>query len=214
MSDQEDAPQGKTFEWRDHLEVHPAADLFEELPEEELQELAEDLKENGLRQPIVCWGNDPNDPVQLVDGRMRLEGLNRNGLLYETDDHHLGLNTWIGTKWAERSGDRIRFQHVHGGDPYALVLSLNIRRRHLTPEQKRDLIAKLLKAKPELSDRQLRKMAKASKNTAAAVRTELEARGQIDHVEKRSDSKGRKQPANKRVASQLQNSKRQRSRRR
>ena len=40
-----------------------------------------------------------------------------------------------------------------GTDPYTYVISANIRRRHLTAEQKRELIAKLIKATPEKSDR-------------------------------------------------------------
>src|SRR5215831_4796917 len=43
-------------------------------------------------------------------------------------------------------------------DPTAYVISANIRRRHLTAEQKRDLIAKLIKAAPEKSDRAIGKM--------------------------------------------------------
>ena len=38
-------------------------------------------------------------------------------------------------------------------DPYAYVLSANVHRRHLTAEQKRELIAKVLKAQPEKSNR-------------------------------------------------------------
>src|SRR6266513_2664643 len=42
-------------------------------------------------------------------------------------------------------------------------------------------------------------MAQVSKNTAKSVRDEMEARGQIDHVENRTDTKGRKQPAKKKA---------------
>jgi hypothetical protein len=38
-------------------------------------------------------------------------------------------------------------------DPYEYVLSANLHRRHLTADQKRELIAKVLKAKPEASVR-------------------------------------------------------------
>jgi hypothetical protein len=82
-------------------------------------------------------------------------------------------------------------------DPTKYVISVNLHRRHLTAEQKRDLIGKLLKAAPEKSDRQIGKMAQVSKNTAKSVRDELEARGEIDHVETRTDTKGRKQAARK-----------------
>jgi hypothetical protein len=49
------------------LQVHPAADIFPMLDDEALAELAEDIKENGLRVPIVV---DSNGIV--IDGRNRL----------------------------------------------------------------------------------------------------------------------------------------------
>jgi hypothetical protein len=82
-------------------------------------------------------------------------------------------------------------------DAYAFVLSANIHRRHLTAEQRRELIAKLLKAQPEKSDRQIGKIINADNKTVAAVREKLEAREEIPHVETRTDSKGRAQPAKK-----------------
>jgi hypothetical protein len=82
-------------------------------------------------------------------------------------------------------------------DPYEFVISANIHRRHLTAEQKRELIAKLLKAKPEVSDRQIAKQVKVDHKTVATVRKGRELRGEIPHVEARTDTKGRKQPAKK-----------------
>jgi len=82
-------------------------------------------------------------------------------------------------------------------DPFAYVISANIRRRHLTADQKRDVIEKLLKATPEKSNRRIAETVKASHNTVQAVRSEMEGRGQIDHVSTRADTKGRKQPASK-----------------
>ena len=41
------------FDWRKHLPVHPAADLFPLMPKSELKEWAEDIRKNGLQQPIV-----------------------------------------------------------------------------------------------------------------------------------------------------------------
>ena len=39
--------------WRDHLPIHPAADLFPTLDDDELVALGEDIKRNGLMSPIV-----------------------------------------------------------------------------------------------------------------------------------------------------------------
>ena len=49
------------------LPVHPSADLFPMIPKDELEELADDIKENGLIHPIVL-----KDGV-LIDGRNRRE---------------------------------------------------------------------------------------------------------------------------------------------
>ena len=48
------------------IAVHPVAALFPMLSEEELQELAADIKANGLQQPIVL-----DDEGRVVDGRNR-----------------------------------------------------------------------------------------------------------------------------------------------
>jgi hypothetical protein len=87
-------------------------------------------------------------------------------------------------------------QYVHHlDDPYTYVISANIHRRHLTAEQKRELIAKLLKAKPEASDRQTATAIKVDHKTVGAVRADLEGRGEIPHVSTRTDTSGRKQTA-------------------
>jgi hypothetical protein len=80
-------------------------------------------------------------------------------------------------------------------DPYSYVISANIHRRHLTGEQRRELIGKLLEANPEKSDRQIGSMAKSDGKTVATVRAEKERRAEIPHVGARIDAKGRKQPA-------------------
>jgi len=58
------------FEW----EVHPAAAVFPMLPDDELDELAEDIKANGLVHPLVV-----KDGV-LIDGRNRREACKRAGV--------------------------------------------------------------------------------------------------------------------------------------
>ena len=82
-------------------------------------------------------------------------------------------------------------------DPWIYVSSANVLRRHLTPEGKREVIAKFLKAQPEKSDRQIGKMVEADNKTVAVVRGDLERREEIPHVKARTDTKGRQQPATK-----------------
>jgi hypothetical protein len=57
------------------------------------------------------------------------------------------------------SGSLVRFVH---GDSIAIVYSANVVRRHLAREQKRDVIAALLRLAPERSDRQVAKDVPAS----------------------------------------------------
>jgi hypothetical protein len=95
------------------------------------------------------------------------------------------------------AGVEPHFTTFKGDDPIAFVISQNIRRRHLTAEQKRELIANLIKATPEKSDRQIAETVRTSHHTVGDVRAKMESRGQVAHVETRTDSKGRQQPARK-----------------
>ena len=180
--------------WRDVLPVHPAADLFPIMSEAELQELAKDIKKNGLKLPIILWSptrcETPDDLAtvkdhpQLLDGRNRLDALASNGVRLITDN---GKFNWPALR-ADTVGGLI---HISDEDPYNVALSVNIYRRHLTAEQKRDLIAKVLKAKPELSDRAIAKQVKADGKTVAKVRTE-QANADIPHKTERTEASGRK----------------------
>ena len=55
------------------------------------------------------------------------------------------------------------------------MLSANLRRRHLTAEQRRELIGKVLHATPDKSNRQIAETVKVDHKTVAAVRSEKEA---------------------------------------
>jgi len=90
---------------------------------------------------------------------------------------------------------------ITSSDPYAYVVSANVKRRHLSAKQKRELIAELLKARTEDSNRQIAEMAKVDDKTVGSVRRELEECAEIPHVKKHKDTKGRKQPARKRAKS-------------
>ena len=132
--------------WRDVLPVHPAADLFPLLSKGDLEELSRDITENGLRQHCHIIADEDGRPV-LLDGRNRLDAL----------EH-------IGEKITLNNSD-IFEQLPADVDPYAFVISANIHRRHLTGEQKRELIGKLLKTTPEKSNRQIAKTVKADDKT-------------------------------------------------
>ncbi len=62
------------------LEVHPSADIFPMIPKEELQELADDIKANGLIHPIII-----KDGL-LIDGRNRREACRIAGIEPEVQE--------------------------------------------------------------------------------------------------------------------------------
>ncbi|MGO7568739.1 ParB N-terminal domain-containing protein [Rhizobium ruizarguesonis] len=181
----------KTKTWRDEIKVHPAADLFPMMSESELRELGEDIKRNGLRMPIYMWAPDKNSHnYQLVDGRNRLTAMELVGIRV------LGKK---GFDDKQVRSAKILWYYGEQLDPWEFVVSANIHRRHLTQEQKRDLVAKLLKATPEKSNRQIAATIGVDHKTVGAVREEREARGEIPHVVTITDTKGRQQPVVRKV---------------
>jgi hypothetical protein len=192
------------FDWRAHLPVHPAADeypLLRDIDPERFAAVAEDIRLNGLRAPIIAWspagGRDDGlavDAPAVLDGRNRLDILAYLGLLYETPDHHVGLRRWTNGIWSDRSGSRIdsEFHHVFGGDPYKISASYNVHRRDLNAEHKRGLIAGLLKREPEASNNSIAKRLAVDDKTVAAVRREMEANSEIPNKPNRVEANGRR----------------------
>jgi hypothetical protein len=195
--------------WRDVsvLPIHPAADLFPLMNDDELAALGADIRKNGLREPITVMRQyrrradgkfDLHEyDLVLLDGRNRLDAMERAGFSLVRDGK---LDKTLGHKALGLEP----FTHTGGGyaelndgvDPYDFIISANIHRRHLTAERKRDLIAKVLKADPNKSDRQISEMVKADHKTVGGVRAQQEATGEISPVEKRvgKDRKTRKRP--------------------
>jgi len=145
--------------WRDVLPVHPAAELFPLMSPDELRELGEDIKNRGLQIPILIRGDE------LLDGRNRLDAMELVGVPFQLTKEDFGWDLKVGP-------DQYRVERLFDwSDPYAAVISANIHRQ-LTAEQKRELIAKLIKAAPEKSDRQIAETVKASPTTVGTVRRE------------------------------------------
>jgi hypothetical protein len=148
----------------------------------ELDELAADIKSNGLASQIVLW-EDGEGEVWLLDGRNRLEACERAGVGQDFRDEDGSLDA--------------RAFRVVADDPVPFVISANVRRRHLTTAQKRDTIAKLLKLAPERSDRQIAKDVGADHKTVGAVRSKSETSGEIPHSRERVGADGRTTKATK-----------------
>ena len=137
------------------LDPHPFSKLFPPISEEDFGKLAADIKLNGLHQPIVRYQG------KVLDGNNRYRACEL---------------VKIAPKFADFNGDDAQARNY--------VISANIHRRHLSPDQRREIIATLLKADPTQSSRLIGEQTKTSHHTVEAVRTELEAGGQIAHQEK------------------------------
>ena len=98
------------------LPVFEAADVFPMMTEDEINELAEDIRVNSLHEPLVLAEVDGE--TMLIDGRNRREACKIAGVEPHT-------------------------RTLDGEDPTAFVLSANIHRRHMTKGQRAMAVAKI-----------------------------------------------------------------------
>jgi hypothetical protein len=176
--------QAPAKSWRDVLPVHPAADLFPLMSETDpagLKEMGEDIEKRGLVCSVVL---SCEKPPRLVDGRNRLDAMEQVGIRVIREG---GLNHELIHSITLPSDI----------DPYEFVLSVNIHRRHLSAEKKREVIAEQLKANPEKSNRQIAELAKDDHKKVGRVRDALEATGALPQLSKTvgKDGKARNRPA-------------------
>lgn len=76
-----------------------------------------------------------------------------------------------------------------------MALTLNLHRRHIIREQRRELVAESIKADPQLSDREHGRRTGVSDKTVGTVRRELESTAEIPQSETRVSGDGRSRPA-------------------
>jgi hypothetical protein len=150
--------------------VHPGAAKLPMMSDAELDELAADIKANGLQEPIILFrdnreernGGEGPFPIYLLDGRNRIAVLQRLGItdpnrapggqIVSSRVHILDALTEGFTLSGNRRSPPTWTPNV---DPEKFVRSLNVYRRHLASEQKRDAIAAYLKIDPTASDRSI-----------------------------------------------------------
>jgi hypothetical protein len=113
------------------------------MPEDELGKLGEDIKANGLHDPITIYED------KILDGWNRYNA-GRKAEYEFTDD------------------DYVQFSDA---DPLAFVISKNILRRHLTRDDKKKLIAIYTKLYPDRSSRWIASDLGVSHHTVESVRT-------------------------------------------
>ena len=97
------------------MKIHPVADLFPMLADDELRELADDIKARGLLQPIIL-----DESGAVLDGRNRLAA-------------------------CKLAGVEPTFETYQGDDPDGYALAVNVARRHMTQGQKAIVIARSYK---------------------------------------------------------------------
>ena len=142
--------------------------------DEEKQRVFTMLDRDGILDKLVVW-NDPSDPDTpiLVDGHTRWE--------------------W----WRSRRKKGYPLsEQLEGYETRQQVLDwaveLQLARRNLDQDQKRQLIARFLKQTPETSNRQVAAMAGVDHKTVAPVRQCLETSGEIPQLEKTIGKDGNK----------------------
>src|SRR6516225_6292583 len=144
------------------LDPHPFSKLFPPISEEDFNKLAGDIKLNGLHQPIMRYQG------KILDGNNRYRACEL---------------VKVAPKFADFTGDDAAARNY--------VISANIHRRHLSPEQRREIIATLLKADPTQSNRRIAETAKVDDKTVGVVREELEATAEIPQLETTTGADGK-----------------------
>jgi hypothetical protein len=172
----------KATSWRNLLKIHPAAELFPLMREVDpvaFGKMVEDIKQQGVLEPIALLDG------QLLDGRNRLDALEEAGVNLINGVGELEYAKFP-TKALPPDTDAVGY-----------IISRNIHRRHLKPEDKEAAIEALIKLNPKKSDRQVAKETASNRNKVARVRNKLETSGDVSLSDTRTDSKGRKQQAHK-----------------
>lgn len=92
------------------IPVHPTADIFPMIAKEEFAELVQDIKDNGVQEPIVV--SEIGGVLTLIDGRNRREAAKKAGL------------------------KDVPTRDLNGTDPVQFIVSANLMRRQLSISQK------------------------------------------------------------------------------
>lgn len=126
------------------IEFHPVAGLFPLLEDEAFEALVEDVRENGLREPMILHADG-----RIIDGRNRYRACLAAGVEPQ-------FRTWEGDV---EDGAALR----------AYVLSANLHRRHLDDSQRCMVAARRLSSRTEREEPGRRAPAAGLRPRVAAV---------------------------------------------
>ncbi len=142
--------------------------LLPNLSDEEYVSLRADIAANGVRVPVEL-----DEDGAILDGH-----------------HRVRIAVELGIDYPHRvvSGLTEEQKRSH-------ALAVNVNRRTLGRDQRRDLVRASLRADPGLSDRQHAERTGVSHPTVATIRSEMETAGELEKLTSRKSADGRTRPA-------------------
>lgn len=150
------------------LRIHDRAAVVPFPDPEQHGDLTDDIAAFGIQVPL-----DILDDGTILDGRTRYSIAKALGII------------------------DLPVRVIRTDDPVGYMLRMALRRRHLSTQQRKALAESLMRLDPGRSDRGIAHETGLSHPTVAAVRADLEARGDVESLSTRTDSLGRQQPAGK-----------------
>lgn len=136
----------------------PNYQVLPDLPPDEFESLKSDISENGLNYPLL-----QDELGHTIDSHQRERALDELGI------KNYPIKTIAGLSEEEK---------------FHLALTVNIKRRHLTSKQKREVIAQELRRTPDYSNNWLAEILGVDHKTIQAVRRKLESSREIPKLKK------------------------------
>lgn len=142
--------------------------VMPDLTAEEYSELKADIAQRGVMVPV-----EMDEQGNVLDGHHRLRACEELGISEYPKVIRAGL-----TEEGKRAHAR----------------KLNMARRHLTQEQRRELIRGQLRETPEISDRQMASALNVSPTTVGTIRRQMEGAGQLSKLDSSIGADGKERP--------------------
>lgn len=156
------------------MKIHPDALLLPQMTAEEFAQLVNDIRAHGLREAIKL----DHSGEWLVDGR------------------HRDLA-------CPEAGVEPRYERLsEGTDILAYIMSANLHRRHLTVEQRAEIVQEVMRRYPDKSNREIAKLARVSPDTVNRIAISSE---RYRSVEKTIGADGKLRPAHGKINDEIKN---------